>query len=103
LSDGLANNVSLLVRGILQQLLAEIIAEWIWKTTSKKVRWVITKLLTSHKVCKVAEGLTENHITVFWDAFLQLLLQVPATMLIFAKTRDLSRQVLKTGASEAVN
>ena len=71
--------------------------------TSKKVRSAITKWLTSHKICKVAEGLTENHITMFRNAFLQLLLQVPATVLIFAKTRDLSRQVLKTGASEAVN
>ena len=61
------------------------------ETMSKKVRWTMTKLLTCHKICKVAEGLTENHITVFWNPFLQLLLQVPTTMLIFAKARDLSR------------
>jgi hypothetical protein len=48
-------------------------------------------LLTSHKICEVAEGLTKNHITVFWNPFLQLLLQVPTTMLIFAEARDLSR------------
>jgi hypothetical protein len=49
------------------------------------------ELLTSHEVCEVAKRLTENHITVFWSALLQLLLQVSATMLIFAETRDLSR------------
>ena len=48
------------------------------------------KLLASHKICKVAEGLTEDHITVFRNAFLQLLLQVTTTMLIFAEARDLS-------------
>ena len=31
LCDGLANNVALLIGGILQQLLAEVITERIWK------------------------------------------------------------------------
>ena len=57
---------------------------------SEKVRWAIIKLLASHKICEVAEGLTEDHITVFRNAFLQLLLQVTTTMLIFAEARDLS-------------
>jgi hypothetical protein len=70
---------------------------------SKKARWGKKKLLTSHKVCEVAKRLTKNHITMFWSPFLQLLLQVPATMLIFAQTRDLSSQVLKTSTSKAIN
>ena len=62
------------------------------ETMSKKVPLDDKKkILTCHKICKVAEGLTENHITVFRNPFLQLLLQVTTTMLIFAKARDLSR------------
>ena len=61
------------------------------------------RALTSHEICKVAEGLTEDHVSMFRDAFLQLFLQIPATMLILAEARNLPRQVFKTGASEAIN
>jgi hypothetical protein len=91
LSDGLANNISLLVGGILQQFLAEVVTKRICETLQENFVGAEFILLTSHKICKVTEGLTENHITVFWNPFLQLLLQVPATMLVFAEARYLSR------------
>ena len=51
----------------------------------------------------MTEGLTEDRITVSGNAFLPLLLQATATMLIFAEARDLSHYVLKTCASKAIS
>lgn len=61
------------------------------------------RALTSHEIRKVAEGLTEDHVSVFRDAFLQLLLQIPTAMLILTEARNLPRQVFETSASEAIN
>ena len=46
--------------------------------------------LTCHKLRKVAKCLTENHITMFWYTFFELLLQVTAAMLILAQAWDLA-------------
>ena len=58
---------------------------------------------TGHQVCEMAEGLSEDHIAVFWSTFFQFLLQIPAAVLILAKSRDLALQILKTSACKAVN
>lgn len=60
-------------------------------------------MLTGHEVCEVTEGLPEDHITVFRDALFELLLQIPATMLVLAKAGDLAGQVLETSTREAVD
>lgn len=60
-------------------------------------------MLTGREVCEVTEGLPDDHITVFRDALLELLLQIPATMLVLAKAGDLAGQVLETSTREAVD
>jgi hypothetical protein len=49
------------------------------------------RAITSHEIREMAEGLTENHVSMFWNTLLQLLLQIPATMLVFAEARNLPR------------
>ena len=61
------------------------------------------KVVTSHELCKMAESLTENHVTVLRNTLFKLLLQVPTTMLVFTQARDLAGQVLKTSTSKTVN
>ena len=51
----------------------------------------------------MTERFSENHIAVLGSAFFQFLLQIPAAMLILAKSRDLALQILKTSACEAVD
>ena len=60
-------------------------------------------MLTGHEIGEVAECLAEDDIAVLRDALLELLLQVTATVLVLAQARDLSDEVLKTRAGEAVN
>jgi hypothetical protein len=84
--NGIADEVALFIRRILQQLLAEIVAEGI-----------------GHQIGKVGEGLAEDDVPVFRDPFLQLLLEVTATVLIFAQAGNFTNKVLEMGASKAVN
>lgn len=83
--NGIANEVTLFIRRVLQQLLAKIVAEGV-----------------SHQISKVGEGLVEDDISVFRDSFLQLLLKVTATVLVFAQTSNFTNKVLKAGTSKAV-
>lgn len=61
------------------------------------------KIFTSHKLCKMAKSLPENHVTVFRNAFFELLLEVPTTMLVLTQARDLAGQVLEAGTSKTIN
>jgi len=85
LGNGLANNITLVIRRILQEFLAEIVAERI-----------------SHEFRKVAEGFTENHVSMFRKPFFQLFLQITTTMLILAQRCNLSLQILQANSSEPV-
>ena len=51
----------------------------------------------------MTESLTEDDIPVLRNAFLQFLLQVPATVLIFTQVRNIRYQILQTSASETVD
>ena len=84
--NGITDEVALFVRCILQQLLAKIVAERV-----------------SHQISEVGEGLAEDDVPVFGDPFLQLLLQVAATVLVFAQAGNFTNEVLKAGTSKAVN
>ena len=86
LRDALADDVALLVGGVLEQLLAEIVPE--------RVR---------HEVREVPEGLAEDHVAVLGEALLELLLQVPAAVLVLAQRGDLALEVLEPRACEAVD
>ena len=60
-------------------------------------------VLTCHKLRKVAKSLTENHITVFWYTFFELLLQITATMLVLAKLRNLAHKVFQARTRKPVD
>lgn len=49
------------------------------------------------------ERFTENDIAMFGYTFLELLLKISATMLIFTKLRDLPLKVLNARASKTVD
>ena len=51
----------------------------------------------------MAEGLAEDHVAMFRDALLQLLLQVTTAVLVLAQSRYLSLQVFQSRAGEAVD
>jgi hypothetical protein len=51
----------------------------------------------------MGECFTEDEITVLRDAFLELLLEVPAAMLVLAERWDLPLEVLEASPSEAVD
>jgi hypothetical protein len=86
LSNRFADNVALIVRGELEEFLAQIVAE--------RVR---------HEFGKVAERFTEDHVAMLRNAFLKLLLKVSTTMLVLAKCGYFALKVLKAGASETVH
>ena len=50
--------------------------------------------LTRHEIREVTEGLAEDHVTMFRNTLLELLLEVAAAMLILAELRDLANKVL---------
>ena len=58
---------------------------------------------TGHKLREVTESLPEDHVAVLRNALFQLLLQVAATMLVFAQSGNFSLKVLEAGTSEAVD
>ena len=45
---------------------------------------------TCHQLGKMTESLVENDVAVFWDALLELLLQIPAAVLVLAQRGDLA-------------
>lgn len=51
----------------------------------------------------MTECFAEDHVAMFWNTLLELLLQEAAPMLVFAKICDLALQLLKTSAGETVN
>ena len=74
------------VRGILQQLLAKVVAEGV-----------------RHQISKVGKRLAKNDISMFRDPFLQLFLEVTTTVLVFAQAGDFTNEVLESGASKAID
>jgi len=65
--DGIADEVALFVRCILQQLLAKIVAERV-----------------GHQISKMGECLAEDDVSVFRNSLLQFLLKISTTVLILA-------------------
>ena len=49
------------------------------------------------------EGLAEDHVAVLGETLLELLLQVPAAVLVLAQRGDLALEVLEPRACEAVD
>ena len=84
--NGITNQVSLLVRRVLQQLLAKIVAERV-----------------GHQIGEVGERLVEDDVSVFRDPLLQLLLEVAATVLVLAQAGDFPNKILEACASKAVD
>lgn len=58
---------------------------------------------TCHQIGKVTEGFPEDHITMLWNTLLELLLKVPATMLIFAQCWNFTLQVFDTSTGKTVD
>lgn len=85
-SDRLADGVPLLVRRVLEQLLAEVVSE--------RVR---------HEVREVAVRLAEDHVPVLGHALLELLLQVPAAVLVLAEGQNLALEVLDSSTGKSVD
>jgi hypothetical protein len=82
-SDGFADKVALVVGGILEQLLAEVIAKGIchkFRMCSVSIR----RLRTRHQISEVAERLPKDDIAVLRDSLLQFLLQEAASVLVLA-------------------
>ena len=51
----------------------------------------------------MTEGLAEDHVTMFRNTLLELLLEVAAAVLILAELRDLANKVLQTCTREPVD
>ena len=51
----------------------------------------------------MTKRLAEDHVTMFGNTFLELLLQATTTVLVFAQARDLVDEVLEARAREAAN
>ena len=106
LRDGLADDIPLLVRGVLEELLAQVVAEGVWRRVSAQERGRADTDMagrTGHEVREVSERLAEDHVAVLRNAFLELLLEVAAAVLVLAKLRDLTHQVLQSRAREPVD
>lgn len=104
--DRLADDVPLLVRRVLEQLLAEVVAEGIFMTDEASEgteKYKRSSVLTGHEVREVAKGLAEDHIPVVRNTFLKLLLEIPTSVLVLAQARNLASQILKTSAREAID
>ena len=84
--NGITNEVALFIRRVFQQLLAEIVAERV-----------------GHQIGEVGESLVEDDVPVFWDPFLQLLLEITATVLILAQTGNFTNKVLETSTGKPVD
>jgi len=82
----ITDEVALFIRRILQQLLTKVITEGV-----------------GHQISKVGEGLAEDDVSMFRGTFLQLLLEITATVLILAQAGDFTNEVLETGTSKTIN
>jgi len=51
----------------------------------------------------VTIGLPEDHVAMLGNTFLELFLQVPTSMLIFAKLGDLALQLFQSRSREAID
>ena len=60
-------------------------------------------MLTGHKFREVTESLSEDHVPMLRNTLLELLLEVPAPMLVFAQRRNLALEILEPHTREAVN
>jgi hypothetical protein len=77
---------SLLVGRVLEQFLAQVVAE--------RIR---------HELGEMTVGLSEDHVSVGWLAVLELLLQVSAAVLILAKVEQIALELLNLDTSETVD
>jgi hypothetical protein len=51
----------------------------------------------------MTKRLTEDHIAVFWNTFLQFFLQVSAAMLVLAQTRNFTLKIFQASTGEAID
>jgi len=84
--NGIADEVALFIRRILQQLLAKIIAKGV-----------------GHEVSKVGKGFAENDVSVVRNPFLQFLLEIATTMLILAQAGNFTHEVLESSTGKAID
>jgi hypothetical protein len=61
------------------------------------------QVLTSHEFCEVAKSFFEDHISVLWHSFFELLLQIATSVLILAESRDVTLQIFQTSSGIAIN
>ena len=86
LRDRFADDVPLVIGGELEEFLAQVVAEWV-----------------GHQVSEVTKCFAEDHIAMLRNALLELLLEVTATVLVFAECGYLALEILKASASETVD
>lgn len=86
LGHRLADQIALVIGRELEELLAEVVAKRI-----------------GHEVGKVLEGLSENHIPMLRNTFLELLLQIAAPMLILAQGSNFALHVFQADPSKSVD
>lgn len=86
---------ALIVVGVLEELLAEVVAEGVCVEESAYVKRGVNKSLTSHQLDHVRVGLLEDESDVLSIAFFELLLQVATAVLILAKAIDLANDILQ--------
>lgn len=86
LSSVLDKNGALFIVAILQELLAQVVAEWI-----------------GHQLDHVLIGLEPDHVNLLGVAVLELLLEVAAAMLILAERVDLATNSLERQVVEAAH
>jgi hypothetical protein len=105
LGDRLAYHATLLVGRKFQKFLTQVIAERIWYVKNR-LAWypyLSSRARTGHEISEMAKRFTKDHITMFRDAFLQFLLQIPTTMLILAQRWYFTLQILQGSAREAID
>lgn len=82
----------LLIIGALKEFLTKIIAKRIFHRQYGKSK-ASSKVRTHHQINHVGGNLVENHIEILRVPFIELLLEIATTMLIFRYVKHLTRQL----------
>jgi len=92
---------ALIICGMLEEFLAEIIAEGICKVSVKLSGVAHQNKPTCHKLNDVSLSFLEDHLNIFRLPFFKFLLKITAAMLVLAKAVDLSTQVVERNMCKA--
>jgi hypothetical protein len=105
-SDGVNNDALLLVRGDLDHLLAEVVAEGVWERQRNELRATRCKvtsrrLLTGHELIVVAVDLGKDEFAVTTGSVFEFALEETAAVLVLAQRSNLADESFNLGVHKA--